>query len=52
MVRPWKAPKKAMFRSRRVCQRASLKAASTASAPEFPKNTLWGSAPGASSANR
>ena len=42
---------KAIFSSRLVCQRASLKAASTASAPELPKYTLLAERPGASAAS-
>ena len=50
-VRPWKAPRKATRPGRPVTRRASLSAASTASAPEFPKKTV-SSGSGQASASR
>ncbi len=46
MVRPWNAPSHAMIRGRPV-RRASLNAASLASAPELQKNTRPGCGSGA-----
>ncbi len=46
-VRPWKAPRKATTYWRRVWKRASLRAASTASAPELPRKTRVGPLMGA-----
>ena len=49
-VRPWNAPRKAITRVRPVWKRASFKAASSASAPLFVKNTRLADGPGAASA--
>ena len=52
MVRPWKAPVNAISAGRPVEWRASLIAPSTASVPEFVRNTRFLLGPGASAASR
>jgi len=51
-VRPWNAPRKAITAGRPVEWRASLIAPSTASVPEFDRNTRFLLGPGASLASR
>ena len=51
-VRPWNAPLNAMTYCRLVCARTSLSAPSTASVPEFERNTLHLPMPGTDLARR
>ena len=52
IVRPWKPPRKPMKRGRPVTYRASFRAPSTLSVPDWARNVITGSPIGASSLSR